>query len=172
MVCGSILKLSSSEYSSGTGTVYATNEERPLTLPEKEGSATSRSAQVMQALSRSNRNESEYHKSLTVLAVVAVFAQRTQAEVSAARKLHTGATILTGIVLANGYLAGGPHIAGGAFAFPFLSLVTVRVQLVRFDLDARSAIATWTRQAGQRAAFRNAKAIQRVASMCEREQRE
>lgn len=86
---------------------------------------------------------------LTVLAVMAVLAQRTEAEVAAARKLDTGATILTGIVLAHGYLTGRPHVAGGAFAFPFLSLVTVLVQFVRFNLDAGGAIAARTRQAGQ-----------------------
>lgn len=67
---------------------------------------------------------------LTVLAVMSVLAQRAETEVAAARKLDTSATVLTGIVLADRYLTGWPHIAGGAFAFPFLCLVTVLVQLV------------------------------------------
>uniref|UniRef100_A0A1A9VUZ0 Uncharacterized protein n=1 Tax=Glossina austeni TaxID=7395 RepID=A0A1A9VUZ0_GLOAU len=32
-----------SEYSKGIGTVYATNDDNPLTLPENEGKATSKS---------------------------------------------------------------------------------------------------------------------------------
>lgn len=67
---------------------------------------------------------------LTVLAVMSMLAQGTETEVTAARKLNTSATILTGIVLTDRYLTGRPHVAGWAFAFPFLSLVAVLVQLV------------------------------------------
>jgi len=80
-----------------------------------------------------------------VLAIVAVLAQRTQAEVTAARKLYAGSTVLARVVLAHGYLAGGAHVAGGALALPLLRLLAILVQIVGLDLYAGGAIAARTR---------------------------
>jgi len=86
-----------------------------------------------------------FFRLLTVLAVVAMFAQWTEAEVSAARKLYAGSTVLARVVLAHGYLAGGSHVTSGALALPLLRLLAVLVQIVGFDLYAGGAIATRTR---------------------------
>lgn len=80
-----------------------------------------------------------------MFAVVSVLAQGAETQVATARELDTGPTVLAGIVLAHGYLAGGSHIAGGAFALPLLRLLAVLVYLIGFDFDAGGAIATGTR---------------------------
>lgn len=40
------MKLNSSVYSNGTGTGYATYDDKPLTLPENDGCAISRSVTI------------------------------------------------------------------------------------------------------------------------------
>jgi hypothetical protein len=53
-----------------------------------------------------------------VFTVVAMFSERTQTEIPAARKLYAGATKVTRIVVANRSLTRLPQVASWAFTLP------------------------------------------------------
>lgn len=110
-------------------------------------------------------------KILTVLAIVAVFAQRTKAEIAAARECDTRATILARIVVANGNFTRGPHEAGRTFAVPFiLDAISVGVRqcdniiftVIGGVFHAGGPIATRIGEACQRAALLNVECIKGV----------
>lgn len=88
---------------------------------------------------------------------MSVLPERTQAEITASRKLHTGSAVIARIVFANRFLAGGSQIACRTFAFPAIlenlraivsfADIVLHVMLSEQLLLASSAIPTGIRQA-------------------------
>lgn len=106
---------------------------------------------------------------LTVFTIMSVLSKRTQAEISAARELHTSAAIVAWIVVANRAFAWRSQVPSGALALPSvvknLAVVSANVdvvlQVVMFVqlFFACPPIPTRIRQTCQRTALRYPKAI-------------